>query len=474
MWGDTSVPLDLLRQLGRRSLELYSQEVLLPGHGPLVHRDVVETIQANALPGGPGLSLVTGRSGYGKSVAVVQALDQWLSAGSLGFWLPARILRDAASIESALDAWLRSLHPLLRPDAGRAAIDIAGKEGRLLLCVDDINRTHEAARLLRIAVGSAAPPSGGPGQAKPNSGVPLLADAIHLVVPVWPEQLSTLPAKVLDLPWVHIITVGDLLPDQCSEMIRAKIPMLSSVEASGYATLLNRDPLLVGLFTLMAEEQMDARQLQAVAEDTLRKFLDAQLREVCTAAASDLLPGELLEVLARIARDMILRRNLHPSWPELEGWLGDGSKALRGMLLLVRQGHVCRLDAESRLVFRHDRLQDQFLVESMVSLLQLPPQPSDIVGMAGLLQLPAPPEEVINDPYFSTLVGQALARTQLSAERLVRLRGFAPWAVFEAIRQVGEPLNEHQNRLFQEALAFAANESESVPDSVLRRRQEIT
>ena len=46
---------DLLHQLGRRSLELYRREVLLPGQGPLVHRSLTESILAHALPGGAGL-----------------------------------------------------------------------------------------------------------------------------------------------------------------------------------------------------------------------------------------------------------------------------------------------------------------------------------------------------------------------------------------------------------------------------------
>jgi hypothetical protein len=47
--------VDLLHQLGRKSLDLYRQEVLLPGQGPLVHRSLIDDILANALPGGPGL-----------------------------------------------------------------------------------------------------------------------------------------------------------------------------------------------------------------------------------------------------------------------------------------------------------------------------------------------------------------------------------------------------------------------------------
>ncbi len=165
----------------------------------------------------------------------------------------------------------------------------------------------------------------------------------------------------------------------------------------------------------------------------------------------DLLPVELLNGLTRIAHNMILRRSLRPSWKELERWLGDGSKALRGMRLLVRQGQVCTLDAEGRLDFRHDRLQERFLVQAM----------------GELLQLAEPPEDIITDPYYSAIVGKALTQTVLTAERLARLRSSAPWAVFEAIRLAAEPSNEHQDRLFQEARTWAANESRSATDSVL-------
>jgi hypothetical protein len=67
---------DLLHKLGWQSLELYRQEVLLPGHAPMVHRDLIESIVTTALPGGPGLCLVVGQSGCGKSVATAQALEK--------------------------------------------------------------------------------------------------------------------------------------------------------------------------------------------------------------------------------------------------------------------------------------------------------------------------------------------------------------------------------------------------------------
>ena len=41
---------ELLHQIGRQSLKLYRQDVLLPGHGPLVQRRLIDNILANPAP----------------------------------------------------------------------------------------------------------------------------------------------------------------------------------------------------------------------------------------------------------------------------------------------------------------------------------------------------------------------------------------------------------------------------------------
>jgi hypothetical protein len=440
---------DLLRQLGRRSLDAYRQEVMLPGQSLLIHRTIVDDLLKEVLPNGPSVCLVIGRSGYGKSVATVQALEQWLSAGSFGLWLPAPYLAGEVTVEPALDAWLRSLHPSLQPDAGRVAINLAAHAGRFLVCIDDINQTPEAARLLRVVLGRAAPPST-EGQPAPlaESRAPL--DALYQLVPVWPEQLSSLPSKVLEHQWVRTVAVDELLAEECSTLIQTTIPRLSTIEVNDYAKRLNYDPFLVGLFTVTAEEEMDVAQLDAAADDTIGYFLEAQLRDICSRGA-DLLPGELHDVLNRVAREMVHRRNLRPLWRELEDWLGEESKSLKGLRLVVQQGRVCRLDSDRRLEFRHDRLQERFLV----------------AAMAELLQLPEPPNDILMDPYYATTIGKALACTELAEERLTHLRNIAPWTIFDAVREVGDSSNRYHNSLFEAALFWARNESKSAHNAVL-------
>jgi hypothetical protein len=442
----------LLHELGRRSLDLYRRDVVLLDRNPLVLRGLIEDIVASARPGGSRVCLVVGQSGYGKSVAAAEALDRHLSTGALGLWLPARFLREAANLESAIDAWLRSLHPSLGLGAGQSAADLARKlDGRLLVCIDDINRTPEAANLLRFAVNHAAPPKSAPGQAGVSSASGTPADSLCQVIPIWPAQLSSLVPRTLEQPWVHTIAVGEFQPDECSEMIQGKVPWLSSVEARDLATRLNHDPFLVGLFTVMADQHMNALQLRAVADDAIGHFVNARARDICSMGRVDLLPAELLLILVDTSRTMLHDRNLRPSWAQLVGCFGDGSKTVRGMRLLIQQGHVCRLDLEDRLEFRHERLQERFLVQAI----------------GHMLELPELPEPVVSDPYYSEVVGKALAQADLPIERLARLRTCAPWTFFEAIRQAGEPSSQHQVRLFEEARNWATNESKNAPESML-------
>lgn len=441
---------ELLQQLGHRSLELYRKEVLLWDQGPPVHRKIVDSILANVVSGGPGLCLVSGRSGYGKSVATALALDQWLRRGSIGLWLPARYFRDEASLESALDAWLRSLYPSLLPGAGQLAIELANGAERLLICIDDLNRLPESTRLLnRLA--SIVAPSSNAEKTESIDRASAVSDLICLAIPVWPEFLSLIHTKRPERSWVQIVAVGEMLPDECSKMIRRKASRLSPTEAREYATRLDHDPFLVGLFTQLIDEQMEFPQLAAVADDVIGRFIDEQIQSICSPATVDLLPRELLNIIARVAHEMIIRKNLRPSWQELANWFGDGSSELHGMRLLVRQTQVCRLDVEDRLDFRHDRLQERFLVDAM----------------ANLLQSPKSLDEVLCDPYYSSVVGKALTQAEVTAERLAWLREQSPWVMFEAIRHIAQPSNPHQNCIFDAAEYWAANESNTALDSVL-------
>jgi hypothetical protein len=92
---------------------------------------------------------------------------------------------------------------------------------------------------------------------------------------------------VLEKQSVRTGAVGDLLPDEALGIIRAKVRSRSPVEAHDHATRVNHDPFLIGMFTRMADAGMDAPRLGAVADDAIGRFVEGQLREICSDRAVD-------------------------------------------------------------------------------------------------------------------------------------------------------------------------------------------
>jgi len=439
---------DLLHRIGRDSLALYQQEVVPPNHPQLIDRNVAPAI-LEAVAGG-GLCLVVGRSGFGKSVATVQALQHGLVRGGLGLWLPARVLEGATSLEAALSNWLRTLCPFLQTGAGPLAVELGANRGGLVLYLDDVNRSPDAARLVRAAASAAAPSASGNGGSGTGSG-DTSAPRPAVVVPVWPEQLEGLSTGLTKAAWIKTVHVGELLSAECERIIRDAVPRLSSASATEYANRLNYDPLLVGLFATLVGDQMNDAELGAVADDAVGRFVESQVRELTQAAGVDLLPTELIAALNRVAHEMLARRLARPSWSDLTTWLGADSQTVRAMRALLRQGGICRLDDENRLAFRHDRLRDRFLADAV----------SDLLRAKELA------EGVIADPHYAAVVGKAIAGTPVTADRLSRIRVTAPWALFEAVRQIGEPTQLHHEQVFTEAQTWAATESRTAPELIL-------
>lgn len=439
---------DLLRDLCRQSVEKYRQEILL--HNPLVHRsnfdqilDVISSDKCN-------LCFVRGESGYGKSAVCLQAIEQRLEAGLLGMWLPARYIQNAPPIESALEDWLRTLHPSLEPGAGQIAMALSATVGRLAVVVDDINRAAEPARIVRTLVGSTASwGNSGLDSKNQDTGKSPVASLV-LIVPVWTDHLRELRDPLGEKAWVRVLSVGEMSPKECSQVIRAAAGNLSEAEALEFAGRLGHDPFLVGQFASLIDTRTSRQEMTVIAGDVVRQFLDRRLQDLTSGGSSPLLFTELREVLGVLGQQMLLRRDLQPAWATLRIWFGENSREIVGLRTLVQDGCLCRLDAETQLVFRHDRLRERLLVDAMDSL----------------MRRVKPPEDVIFDPYFTSFTGKAVSRVGHSNDWLARLQSFAPLALFEAIRDFGEPVSEYHRRILEEAQTWAENKSREAPESL--------
>jgi hypothetical protein len=171
---------ELLRELSVRSLECHRPAG--PPDEPMAwvgHRlDKTLAEAANR-----DITFVVAESGLGKSVACYKRLKTHVERGGFGLVLPHDVVRSAVNLEQALETALRQLCPSLALGCVVQALQYASSQDRLLLVVEDVNRSGEASLLVeKLAAWSNAEG----GQA---------ADARitwNLLCPVWPRVLASL------------------------------------------------------------------------------------------------------------------------------------------------------------------------------------------------------------------------------------------------------------------------------------------
>lgn len=437
-----SVPL--LQQLGRLSLEEYRKTVLLPIPIHPVNRPQVQSLIGLARARSRSLLLLVAESGFGKSVVTAEVLARWLETGGLGLWLPPDQLLPG--LPAGLDEWLHMLHPHLEADAGRIALGLAEASTGLLLCIDDLNRTSNPDRAFQRLLGTAAPSE----EARKDVAAGLHRFPVTLLAPLRTELLRASVVTPALEPWIHVEALECFLPDEARTVLRAAAPLATDATLEEYRARLGDDPFLVGLFAhRFGSPSSDASAAEQL-DDVIGDFVTDTARRAIQRGETSLLQEDVTGSLGLLARELLDRRNLRPSWEELTTWFETRPTALIALRLLAAEGTLCRLDSSRGLVFRHDRLLDYLLSRSVTQMLRATPLPLDILA----------------DPYFASVVGEAVASGPVPSTVLETLRASAPWTIFAALRFLNGCRGRGADELFSVARNWALTDSATACDSV--------
>ncbi len=127
--------------------------------------------------------------------------------------MPIRKFENASSIEDAINRTLRDLLPSLSPETANAwSVICAGQ--RLLLVLDDINRTADPRAQLRRLQSGTAPLEGASGNTSGNQ-------RFVVICPVWPNFWETEQDPSRQRKWVSLIRVGAMEPDEAATVIQS-------------------------------------------------------------------------------------------------------------------------------------------------------------------------------------------------------------------------------------------------------------
>ncbi len=440
----------LLRDLCEQSLANYEKEFLTHPNS-WVSREIDSQIEKAIHSNTYNIQFLIGESGSGKSAAAYQLLKKHLASGGYGLWVSDELLRECTTFENALDNVLRHLYSSLLADAGRALLQLIPARSQLLLIVDDVNQADNPTKLVQKLVNWLKPK-----QSSISNSQPIFSP-YFVICPVWSKNISSISPDFQETSWVDKAFIGSMNPAEAMAAVQA-ITLFSSVkitntEASSFATKLGNDPILIALFgSLLSNSQLtQPLELANLTENVIERFITTSINE--SSNSGKFLENEYRAALSTLAVHMLKNRKLYPLWTEIENWLRESSDDLAALRELVKHKKLCLLNQENRFVFRHDRIQEALLVESIIKLLRETNLNSDI----------------LQEPFYAEIIGKAIVISPQNSKFLRELRHHLPLALVEAIKRFSTPINDYHQAIIKEVKEWSDTgvANGSVPKSVI-------
>ncbi|MGV8998199.1 MAG: hypothetical protein ACOH12_14775 [Parvibaculaceae bacterium] len=400
--GITQIQLseEMLNELSKQNLALYQPPDLSEAWVARALDDQIK--EANEKK----IVFVIAESGSGKSVACYKHLLANISADGFGLILTDEIIASSLSLEQAVEKALIQLHPSLMPGCGRAALEMSSPRRRLILAVEDINRSGRGTALIEKILRWEGDRS------KTDEVI-----SWQLLCPVWPQVISSLSDEVRKKIGDHALVSAVFSAEEGTEAVSSRRILsghpVTKLVASSISEALGHDPLLIALHD--PSEAPDTSR-------TIAQFIEASLKRL-SEDNHEFLSTEYRAALSDLTKNMLLNRQMEPEWMELRNWpaLTKHVEVLRHM---VRQKDIIRVTGPStaeRLAFRHDRVREWLLAQAASDLIHANAMPVDIAA----------------EPYFAEIFGLALARRDISTSDLSMIASQNQLALFCALRHFG-------------------------------------
>jgi hypothetical protein len=406
---------DLLRELSRQSLEHHHP----PGDKALwVDRALDRSLAQLA---GRDVVFVVAESGLGKSVACYKRLLAHVEAGGFGLILPHDVIEGASSLDDAIDAALRRLHPSLVFGSGTEARARASADAPLLLVVEDINKSGKPAVLIERMAGWSAHRKDSPQTA-----------SWQILCPIWPRVLAALGDEARKRIDALAMTAASFLAEEGASAVQRRRDLsgisITRLEAQSVSLALGHDPLLIALHDPVAPPDPDG---------VIGAFVEAGLGRLAESR-QDFTAAEYRQSLRNVAAAMLERWSLDLTMVEAAAWFGASPQIANMLRHVARFGEILRITGPAsgeRLTFRHDRVRDWVLADAA----------------ADLMRRDAVPGPVLGDPYFAEVLAAALVRDDVPVAMVDRIRAVNPLALFCALRLFGESTTDIHRRVLSAA-----------------------
>ena len=428
------VSLPLLKELCEENLTSYTNDVAMFDDFVPTETKSTATIMNRLKDPSAYFHLLVGASGVGKSVTALGVLRSHLASGGLGIWLSSDAIEASLSLSEAVRAVLSARHPKLGRDAGTSTVDLAARQGPLVLIVDDINRSHAPLQLVKKLLSWMRPASSG------ETGLQLRGH-VHLICPLWNSYWSSISSDAESNKWIDVLRLTRFTRPETVTLLQAAPRAFSDSEMHRYADALEDDPILVGLFVRMLRLHPSADPT-AICDDAIGSFIRSSTSNLA-ASRGDLAVSYTL-ALQDLAQQMVLHRSFHPTWSEVQQWFAQSEATVQRLEVVAAQGHVCRIRSTSNdhvLEFRHDRLSEFCTSQALQAFL---PEPDLHCAQ-------------VFDPFYVPYLGRCLARTEFESNVLDRVEVNGPVSLIVSLRYFPVSSNGYARQWVARAATWLLN-----------------
>ncbi len=367
---------NLVQEIGAKMLE-----AARPQSDPAEHieRSLMDTI-TERLSDSDNVLFLTGRSGIGKSVLCYDLAKEIERTGGICFVLTDQVLKDSVSLNEAIFKSLKGYSSNIVDIKFQSTLLDLFADGEVVLWVEDINRADSPADLLRKIIRWSESPSD-----PSNQGIQF-GKRIRFLCPVWPEIIGSLSKNETKSIARNSIPLDEYSPSEGGKAVMAKAKFISrrltALQAQEIATVLNHDPLLIGL--LSDWEGADPQKIIA-------QYIDDETRALTLNSTYH--KSEISDAIHSLIGSMLQKKNMSPLWQEVLSWTTK-QNAQNIIRLVTKKSSIAHVNNNGRLVFRHDRIRDYLAAHWMAEQMVL-----------GKLE-----PEFLNDPFFARIVGELVLR----------------------------------------------------------------
>lgn len=391
--------IGLFKKICQDSLEYYSlnQSSSIEKLNKSIERDEFSTIFDSFIECSNTLTILGGISGSGKSNTCYQILKKLQTKNELALWLSPKYLNESDCIEDAIDI-------IIKKYCIESLQDINSGLGCLYIIIDDINSTQNPQKTLKTIMSFS--------QKNKLYGI----FNYKIICPVWSELIDL---ENNDFKNANYISIGKMSEANAIQALKTIHTGLSDIQIDDIAYNLDYDPYLIGLFNQL--ENISKHNLIEISKNIQFEFLKNIIEDICSNNSA-FLYHEYIDNLFKMSINLLVSRNFSPTISDVKEMQDIDFSCIR---ILIQNKKFIRDDQKGNIIFRHGRARDYLFS----------------LALCDAFQNNNIEKSIITEPYYSKIVGYAIAYSNLNNKNLDIIKQENPLAIIEAITHVKD-INE--------------------------------